>query len=106
VAEAPRSLRSGRIARAGLCVVTLGFGFGLAAIPVGNWVDQRGELDDAQARRGELQVEIDEVAADIERIVGEDGLEIAARCYGPYVEVGEEVYALPGLDGCVTQRTP
>lgn len=106
MADAPRPPRTGRIVRAGLFAATLGVGAGLAAIPVGNWVDQRGELNDARERRLELENEIAEIRADIEGIVGDHGLEIAARCYGPYVEVGEEVYAVPGLDGCVTNRDP
>lgn len=90
-----------RVVRAGLVVVTLAVGGALAAIPVGNWMDQREELDDTRQRKAELQAEIDGIEADIERVVGDEGLELAARCYGPYVDVGEEVYAIPGLQGCV-----
>lgn len=93
---------AGRVVRALLVVVTLGVGVGLAAIPVGTWMDQREELDDARQRQAELQREIDQINADIERIVGEEGLEEAALCYGQYVEPGLEVYGIPGLQGCVT----
>jgi hypothetical protein len=94
MAAAPRAPRSGHVVRAGLAALTLAVGIGLAAIPVGNWLDQRSELDTARERRAALQAEIAEIEADIEGIVGDDGLEIAARCYGPFVEVGEELYAV------------
>ena len=97
--------RRSRLIPALLTVVTLGVGVGLAAIPIGNWMEQRDELDTSRERRTELRAEIAEIEADIENLVGEEGLEIAARCYGPYVEVGEEVYAVPGLNGCVTHPT-
>ena len=98
--------RSGRVVRALLFVATLGVGVGLAAIPVGTWMDQRDELDDARRRQGELQTEIDGINADIQRIIGEEGLEEAALCYGQYVEPGEEVYGIPGLQGCITGEAP
>lgn len=94
------------MARALLAMVTLGVGVALAAIPVGNWLEQREELDGARERRAALETEIADIRADIEGIIGDDGLEIAARCYGPFVEVGEELYAVPGLDGCVTNPAP
>lgn len=106
MSKPPRHPRSGRIVRGGLAVATLGVGVGLAAIPVGNWMDQRDALGDAQLQRTMLEAEIAEIEADIDAAVGEAGLEIAARCHGLFVEVGEEVYSVPGLDGCVTNPTP
>jgi hypothetical protein len=106
MADAPRPPRAGRLVRAALFAATLGVGVGLAAIPVDNWLDQRAEIDGARERRTELQGELAEIDADIEALIGEDGLAIAARCYGPFVEVGQELYAVPGLDGCVTHPTP
>jgi cell division protein FtsB len=106
MADTTRPARSGRVARAVLVTATLGVGVGLAAIPVGNWADQREELDRARDRRTELQAEIAEIEADIAGIVSDEGLEIAARCYGMFVEVGEELYQVSGLDGCVTDPTP
>jgi len=100
------ALRSGRIVRAALAAVTLSVGVGLAAIPVGNWFDQRDELGEANTRRDALQAEIDRIESDIEGILGEDGLDVAARCRSFYVEPGEELYAIPGLEGCVTDPTP
>ncbi|MEZ5243632.1 MAG: hypothetical protein R2707_00930 [Acidimicrobiales bacterium] len=106
MADASRPPRTGRLVRAGLFAATLGVGAGLAAIPVDNWLEQRAEIDGARERRAELEGEIAEIDADIEALIGEDGLTIAARCYGPFVEVGQELYAVPGLDGCVTHPTP
>ena len=105
MAESP-SPRSGRLARAALAAATLGVGVGLAAIPVGNWYDQRGDLDDARNRRAALQSEIEDIESDIDGILGEEGLDVAARCRSFYVEPGEELYAIPGLEGCVTDQTP
>ena len=106
MADAPRPPRSGRLVRAGLFAATLGVGAGLAAIPVDSWLDQRAEIDAARERRAQLQEELAEIDADIEELIGDDGLTIAARCYGPFVEVGQELYAVPGLEGCVTHPTP
>ncbi len=106
MADAARAPRAGRIVRAGLFAVTLAVGVGLAAIPVENWLDQRAEVDAARVRQEQLVAELADIDGDIEAIIGEEGLEIAARCYGPFVEVGEELYAVPGLNGCVTNPTP
>ena len=66
----------------------------------------RAEVDAARERRDELRAELLEIDAEIDGIIGQEGLEIAARCYGPFVDVGEELYAVPGLDGCVTNPSP
>ena len=68
---------------------------------VSSYMDQRSELESVKAERAALQAEIDEINADIEGITDDEGLRIEARCYGPYVEPGEEVYSIPGLRGCV-----
>jgi hypothetical protein len=104
MANAPN--RRGRGVRAALAVVTLGLGVGLAANGVGTWFEQRKELDEAHERRDALEEEIARIEREIDGILGPTGLRISARCYGPYVEVGEEVYANPGLDGCVTDPQP
>lgn len=64
-------------------------------------MEQRSELASVKAERDALQAEIDEINADIEGITDEEGLRIEARCFGPYVAPGEEVYSIPGLKGCV-----
>ena len=106
MAEQPRAPRTGRAVRAVLFASTLGVGVGLAAIPVDNWLEQRGDVADARERRDVLVDDIAVIDSHIEGIIGEEGLEIAARCYGPFVDVGEELYAVPGLNGCVTNPTP
>ncbi len=68
---------------------------------VSSYMDQRSELESVKAERAALQAEIDEINADIEGFTDDEGLRIEARCYGPYVEPGEEVYSIPGLRGCV-----
>ncbi len=68
---------------------------------VSSYMEQRSELESVKAERDALQAEIDEINADIEGITDDEGLRIEARCYGPYVEPGEEVYSIPGLKGCV-----
>lgn len=103
--NAPRGARAGRLLPFGLAIATLGVGVGLAVIPVGNWMDQRDEIDEARQRRAELQAEVEGIEANIEGLLGEEGLEVAARCHAFLVEPGEELYAIPGLDGCVTNPT-
>ena len=97
----PRRFRSGRLVRTGLIAVTIAGGVGLAAIPVGDWLDQQSELDEARLRRSELQAEIDEIQGEIESIIGVEGIEERGRCFGPYVPPGAETYSVPGVSGCV-----
>lgn len=99
----PRRFRSGRLIRTGLIAATIAGGVGLAAIPVGDWLDQQTELDEARLRRSELQAEIDEIEGEIESIVGVEGIEERGRCFGPYVPPGAETYSIPGVSGCVEQ---
>ena len=68
---------------------------------VSSYMDQRSELSSVKQERDALQAEIDEINADIEGITDHEGLRIEARCFGPYVAPGEEVYSVPGLKGCV-----
>ena len=68
---------------------------------VSSYMEQRSELSSVKEERDALQAEIDEINADIEGFTDHEGLRIEARCYGPYVAPGEEVYSIPGLNGCV-----
>ena len=68
---------------------------------VSSYMDQRSELESVKAERAAPQAGVGEINADIEGITDDEGLRIEARCYGPYVEPGEEVYSIPGLRGCV-----
>ena len=100
------ALRSGRLIQALLFAVTLSIGVGLAALPVATWNAQRTDLDEARERRDGLRSNIDAIERDISGIIGEEGLEVAARCRNFLVEPGEELYAIPGLQGCVTKLMP
>ena len=68
---------------------------------VSSYMDRRSELESVKAERDAIQAEIDEINADVEGITDDEGLRIEARCFGPYVAPGEEVYSIPGLKGCV-----
>ena len=68
---------------------------------VRSYLEQRRELASVKEERAALEVEIAEINADIEGIIDDEGLRNEARCYGPFVEPGEEVYSVPGLKGCV-----
>ena len=68
---------------------------------VSSYLEQRSELASVKDERAALEAEIAEINADIEGIIDDEGLRNEARCYGPFVEPGEEVYSVPGLQGCV-----
>ena len=68
---------------------------------VRGYLEQRSELASVKDERAALEAEIAEIDADIEGIIDDEGLRNEARCYGPFVEPGEEVYSVPGLKGCV-----
>ena len=68
---------------------------------VRGYLEQRSELASVKDERAALKAEIAEINADIEGIIDDKGLRNEARCYGPFVEPGEEVYSVPGLKGCV-----
>ncbi len=68
---------------------------------VRGYLEQRSELASVKDERAALEAEIAEINADIEGIIDDEGLRNEARCYGPFVEPGEEVYSVPELQGCV-----
>ncbi len=74
---------------------------GLASFPVSTWFEQRAELRESQAQRQELVDQIESINREIELRVGPDGVAKAAKCFGPYVAPGSEVYSVPGVEGCV-----
>ncbi len=102
MASGPRRFRSGFIVRTVLFAVTLAVGVGLASFPVSTWFEQRTELRDSQAQHQELVDQIATINAEIDLRVGPDGVAKAAKCFGPYVEPGSEVYSVPGVEGCVS----
>ena len=75
----------------------------LGASSVRTWMDQNAQ----QAEAGELAVELDGRIADLEdeiaRRTSDGGVRHEALCFGPYVDPGTEVYAVMGLEGCVSQ---
>ncbi len=97
-----RRFRSGLLVRAVLFAATLALGVGLASFPVSTWFQQRTELRDSQAQRQELVDQIATINTEIDLRVGPDGVAKAAKCFGPYVEPGSEVYSVPGVEGCVS----
>ncbi len=99
--EPPRPIRSGRVVRTALFAMTLAAGVGLAAYPIGDWIDQREEVDAARDRNAQLRAEVDQLDAQLETLTGEEGVEIRGLCFGPYVEPGVETYTVPGVSGCV-----
>ncbi len=98
----PSRSRSTIVIRTLLLAVTLAVGVGLASFPVDTWFDQRSELREAQVERDELVDQIDLINAEIDQRLGPEGVAKAAKCFGPYVEPGSEVYSVPGVEGCVT----
>ena len=68
---------------------------------VSSYLEQRSELASVKDERAALEAEVAEINADIEGIIDDEGLRHEARCYGPFVEPGEEAYSVPGLNGCV-----
>ena len=104
--EPPRPMRSGRVVRASLFVVTLGAGVGLAAYPIGDWVEQREEIDRARERNEELRAEVEQLDEELQVLTGEEGVELRGLCFGPYVRPGVETYTVPGVSGCVDHDDP
>ncbi len=98
----PSRSRTAVLVRSVLLVITLAVGVGLASFPVGTWFDQRSELREAQIERDELVDQIDLINTEIDLRLGPEGVAKAAKCFGPYVEPGSEVYSVPGVEGCVT----
>jgi len=94
--------RTGVVVRTILFAATLAVGVGLASFPVSTWFEQRSELRDAKAQRVELVQQISGINTEIDQRVGPDGVAKAAKCFGPYVEPGSEVYSVPGVEGCVS----
>ncbi len=104
--EPPRPMRSGRLVRSALFAITLAAGAGLAAYPIGDWVEQRDEISGARQRNADLQAEVERLDDELERMTGDEGVEIRGLCFGPYVRPGVETYTVPGVSGCVEHEDP
>ena len=98
--------RSGPVIRGVLIVGTFVFCAAIAAFPLRTWYAQRSELHDARARHAELVAEIEASDARIAAKVDTDGIRRDAKCFGHYVEPGQELYTVPGVGGCVPAAAP
>ena len=73
------------------------------ASSVRTWVDQNAQQELAETLAANLDSQIAELEGEIARRTSSDGVQREALCFGPYVEPGTEVYAVMGLQGCVSQ---
>ena len=58
---------------------------------------------EAESLATDLDARIAELEDEVARRTSDDGVRREALCFGPYVEPGTEVYAVMGLEGCVSQ---
>ena len=75
----------------------------LGASSMRTWMDQNAPQREAESIATDLDARIAELEAEVARRTSDDGVRREALCFGPYVEPGTEVYAVMGLDGCVSQ---
>lgn len=66
------------------------------------WMDQNAQREEAEAVAAELDVFIDELEGEVARRTSDGGVRREALCFGPYVAPGTEIYAVMGLEGCVS----
>ena len=91
-----------------LLLVGLGVAMVVAAVLLGassvrTWMDQNAQQQEAESLGAELDARIAALESEIARRTSDNGVRREALCFGPYVEPGTEVYAVMGLEGCVTQ---
>ena len=99
--DAARSWRSGGVVRGVMIGGTILLCLVLASFPTRTWLDQRAELREAENRHTELQAEIEASDARIAAKLDEEGVRRDARCFSHFVEPGDELYTVPGVEGCV-----
>ena len=87
----------------GLVVAMVAAALLLGASSVRTWMDQNAQRREAQTIATELDARIAELEGEVARRTSNDGVRREALCFGPYVEPGTEVYAVMGLEGCVSQ---
>ena len=75
----------------------------LGASSLRTWMDQNAQQREAESLATDLDARIAELEAEVDRRTSDDGVRREALCFGPYVEPGTEVYAVMGLEGCVSQ---
>ncbi len=98
-----RSLRSGLFVRAALIIATVTVGVLITVYPANTWLDQRQELEEVRAQQTELLKQIEETNDQIALLSGPEGIELRARCVGPYVRPGAEAYLITALNSCTEQ---
>lgn len=74
----------------------------LGASSMRTWMDQNAQQREAESLETELDARIAELEGEVARRTSDDGVRREALCFGPYVEPGTEVYAVMGLEGCVS----
>jgi len=67
------------------------------------WTDQNEQRAAAARLARDLDAEIASWEGEIARRSTTEAVREAALCFGPYVDPGTEVYAVPGLTGCLAQ---
>ncbi len=87
-----------------LVAATLAGASVFGASSVRTWMDQNAQQAGAERSAVSLEVRLAELEDEIARRTSTDGVRREALCFGPYVEPGTEVYAVMGLQGCVTGR--
>ena len=75
----------------------------LGASSMRTWMDQNAQQREAESLATDLDARIAELEDEVARRTSDDGVRREALCFGPYVEPGTEVYAVMGLEGCVSQ---
>ncbi len=101
MSERSHPFRSGRVVRAVLIVATFVFCVAVAAFPLRTWYDQRAEHREAELRNAELINAIEASDIRIAAKVDEAGVRRDAKCFSHFVEVGDELYTVPGVRGCM-----
>ncbi len=92
-----------RLLLVGLAAAMVAAALLLGASSVRTWLDQNAQQQEAESLGADLEARIAALEGEVARRTSDDGVRREALCFGPYVEPGTEVYAVMGLEGCVTQ---
>lgn len=98
-----RSVWWHRMLLVGLVVAMVAMALLLGASSMRTWMDQNAQQREAESLATDLDVRIAELEGEVARRTSDDGVRREALCFGPYVAPGTEVYAVMGLEGCVSQ---
>lgn len=91
-----------RLLLASLVVAMVAAALLLGASSMRTWMDQNAQQREAESLATDLDARIAELEDEVARRTSDDGVRREALCFGPYVEPGTEVYAVMGLEGCVS----